>query len=271
MGKFIRHGLGMRASASPSIRGDRLLSERGVFSLLYEKRMGMKLPIGTSLRVTNLLSLLPEIGHEVGQFGRARPYTVPAYHTLAADGESAWSMLLIQTDPEPDPSEPIIKALRRHYEEVPIDQLRNWRDLFAFSSRMLGNGIHIFQSKRTHSLSTPAGPRTPDYQSAAREPTHAFGASVAPPIGQRSEFLLTHTLTKSKTFVLPLDLTRYASMFYLSSLVRYKPSALDPVRQGKQAWLMDSFTAEVPLSLLTGATDGITGKVSLFEPQQFRA
>jgi hypothetical protein len=271
VGKFIRHGLSMRASASPSIKGDRLLTEKGVFSLLYEKRVGAQLPNSTSLRVTNLLSLLPEIGHEVGQFGRARPYTFPVYHTVAADNESAWSMLLIQIYPQADPSEPTIKALLRHYDEVSVDQLRDWRQIFAFSTRMLGNGVQIFQSKRAHSISAADGTKTPDFSAATQEPARTFGAAIASALGQRSEFLLTHTLTKSHPFVLPLALASYASLFYLSSLVRYKPSALDPVRQGKQAWLMDSFATEIPVRILTEATDGITGRISFFEPQQFRS
>jgi hypothetical protein len=52
--------------------------------------------------------------------------------------------------------------------------------------------------------------------------------------------------------------------------VRYKPSSLDPVRQGEQAWLMDSFIEEVSLNLLADATDGVTGKATYFEPQRFR-
>jgi len=69
---------------------------------------------------------------------------------------------------------------------------------------------------------------------------------------------------------MPVSLARYASLFYLSSLVRYKPSSLDPQSQGKQAWLFDSFVSECALALLTEATDGITGKTTFFEPHQYR-
>lgn len=270
VGKFIRHGLSMRASASASIRGDRLLTESGVFSLLYEKRVGKAIPSGTSLRVTNLLSLIPEIGHEMGQFGRARPPAIPAFHTVATNGEAAWSLILIESYPPLDRNESVTKALYRHYDEISLSAVPEWRQLFSLSSRIRGNWMALYQSKREFSLAAAGGNNTPDLASATSLPNVAFGTATATTTSERSEFLLTPSLTKTRPLALPLSLARYASTFYLSSLVRYKPSSLDPVRQGEQAWLMDSFIEEVSLNLLADATDGVTGKATYFEPQRFR-
>lgn len=48
---------------------------------------------------------------------------------------------------------------------------------------------------------------------------------------------------------MPATLARYAVMFYVSSLVRYWPSNLDPRVRSEQAWLLDAFTnqAAVPI------------------------
>ena len=69
---------------------------------------------------------------------------------------------------------------------------------------------------------------------------------------------------------MPAPLARYAAIFYLSSLVRYKPSALDPVRQGRIAWLFDSFAREAPRRILANSVSGILGQPLAFEATGFR-
>jgi hypothetical protein len=270
VGKFIRHGLGLRSSASPSIRGDRLSVEKGIFRLLYEKRVDAPFPIRPNPRVTNLLSLIPEIGMEVEEYGRARPSTVQAYHTIAQDHQSAWSLLLIETYPTLDRSEPTIKSILAAYDEVDLQLVPNWRALFAISPRHTGIEMRLFQSKLTYSAIGSAGVWIPDVENAQLVPHAALGLALSAPLTHRSEYVLTYTLTKTNPYEFPLDLVRYASLYYLSSLVRYKPSALDPVRQGIQAWLMDSFVSYVPPSILAAATSGITGRPLMFVPEQYR-
>lgn len=82
--------------------------------------------------------------------------------------------------------------------------------------------------------------------------------------------MLTYTLRKSSSFVLPLSLARYVATFYMSSLVRYKPASLDPQREGEQAWLADSFSAEVPTHMLAEAVENISGIPAYFDPAQHR-
>jgi len=87
---------------------------------------------------------------------------------------------------------------------------------------------------------------------------------------EQTDFTLTASIQKSKSLVIPLDLVRYAVIFYLSSLVRYHPAAVDPTSEPAQAYLMDSLINDVPLGLLVGALDGISGIHSFFEPGDLR-
>lgn len=269
LNQFPHHGLRLRATSTSSIRGDRLATQRGVFSFLYEKRVGSQLP-RSSLRVVNLLSLISEIGHEMAEFGRSRPSALPVLHTVASDPHSAWSLLLVESFPPLDPREPIARTISRNYEQIALTDFPQWRELFAVSSRTVGNWVTLYQSKQVFTLASAGGPAQPDFGAAARFPGDIFGAAVGSPVGRQCEFLLVPTLTKTTPLVMPVSLARYASLFYLSSLVRYKPSSLDPQSQGKQAWLFDSFVSECALALLTEATDGITGKTTFFEPHQYR-
>ena len=80
------------------------------------------------------------------------------------------------------------------------------------------------------------------------------------------DFHVTPTVTKISTRVLPIDLVRYAVLFYASSLVRYAPSKIDPIINPGQAFLMDSVIHEVPPRLLLDALDNLTGTRSWIDP-----
>ena len=69
---------------------------------------------------------------------------------------------------------------------------------------------------------------------------------------------------KTKFDALPPDLARYAAIFYLSSLVRYKPSRLDDSGRSEARWILESFSAEAGLHLLSAALKGITGTLHTF-------
>lgn len=156
------------------------------------------------------------------------------------------------------------------YEEVAQVEFTTWRRIFAVSSRMFGDSVRLFQSKAAFSRNASDGISQPDFHGAIPQLSDTMGDALRPPVKGRTDFTITPTPKKSDSLVLPLDLVRYAAMFYLSSLVRYSPSALDPSTDGAQAYLMDSFANEVPLGLLLGELDGITGKYSYFESGDMR-
>jgi len=269
-GGAINHGLRKIRNATTSIRGDYLEVTSGVFPLLYEKRTGKSLPIGTRLKAMNLLSLIPEIGMEMSTLGPTRPSSVPGYYALALNDDEAWSVVFFLHDPTSDIRERTTKLFLRAYEQVEVNEVPNWREIFSLSSRTFGGSAKLFQSRQTMTRSASDGTQYPDTNGAISQLVGALGHHVRPSGRDRADFMLTPTVAKSDPLVMPLDLVRYACMFYLSSLVRYSPSALDPITAAGQAYLMDSFVNEVPLELLKGALDGISGKYSYFEPGNMR-
>ncbi|KQY46889.1 hypothetical protein ASD18_05675 [Cellulomonas sp. Root137] len=180
----------------------------------------------------------------------------------------AWVILAL-LDGRMGSREPLARALARHFHEVPIADLPDWRRYFAISSRSIPMNLRILQSKRTFPYGGSVDFNSAFYQ-AMSHVKDSLGPHASDPVAQAADFQLCHSLKKSDSYTLPVSLARYAAMFYLSSLVRYKPSALDPYRQGAQAWLMDSFSREVPLYLLSGALSGISDRTVAFEPSGFR-
>lgn len=266
----IAHGLLHKHTLSTSIRGDYLEVSKGVFPLLFEKRTGIKIPFGTRIPITNLLSLIPEIGFEIEEFGRKRPTSGYGYHVIAMDKSRAWSLVAIERRLLLNETESLSRALMCDFERVSFKELEQWRQLFGISDRYQSSNIRVFQSKDTHTRTSKVGVKSPDTLSAKRQFKVSLTSHVSEPISVPADFILTHTLHKSKPLIVPLPLARYAAIFYLSSLVRYKPAALDRVHEGVQAWLMDSLTNEVPLNLLINSLNGIQGEPLYFEPSGYR-
>ena len=268
----IHHGLTYKptkSSKNSNIKSDSLEVRKGIFPLLYEKRTGVKLPPGTKIPIRNLLSLIPEIGLEVDEFGRTRPYTALGQHTIANDLVSAWSLIATHAGSLDDQREELTKRVSKNYDLVDLANWSNWREFFAFSVRLPLGAIQVYQSKESYSF-TREGTSLPNVSNAAKLLQNTLGPHLGDPINYAAEFITTHSLMKSKPLVIPVDLARYAAMFYLSSLVRYNPASLDAKFESKQAWLMNSLAQEVPLNLLIGALIGIRGGPVYFEANGYR-
>lgn len=259
----LNHGLVAPRSSATSIRPDTVKVAKGVFPMLYRKRTGRDWPTGLDMNVLDLLSLVPELGHEMNVFGRTRPSTMRGYRAIAANDEAAWGVIGVRTE-ELDETEPVFRLLLSTHDRIALGALANWRSVLGLSTRFFGSDLIAFQSRMTFSSQREDAALAPDYSGAGTEFNLIMGNHIDVPIGVHAEFLLTPTLGRDDDFVLPLGLVRYAIMFYLSSLVRYRPASLDPENESAQAWLMDSFVTETALPLLIGMADGITGKQALY-------
>jgi hypothetical protein len=86
---------------------------------------------------------------------------------------------------------------------------------------------------------------------------NALHLIIDEPTIEAYDVLLCPSLFKSRMLPMPASLARYALMFYVSSLVRYKPSQLDPQTHARQAWILDSFTDLAAPLLIRAALSGI--------------
>lgn len=264
----VGHGLSYKGSGSTSIRGDAVTVHDGVFKMLFEKRVGTPIPNLTRLPVTNLMSLIPEVGLEMVDFGPTRAGSFWGYHSIAMDETSAWPLLALTGAPD-DPREPVMLAMTRGFEELTPADIPDWRKFFALSTRATG-GLRFFQSKAVFSMLAADGSTVPDQEAARLAFASSMPNYVSSAYHRAVDVIVTNNVHKSKPLVLPLDLTRYAATFYLSSVVRYRPTKLDPKDEPIQAWLMDVYATEAPVPLLASALEGISGEVTVFEPTGFR-
>jgi hypothetical protein len=267
----LTHGLSFVSTKSNSIAGDYLkVLPSGVFPLLYQHRTGKSIPSGTRLRIKNLLSLIPEIGLEVSEVGRTRPSSISGYHSVVCDDTQAWPMLLVPENAFDDDREPLTRLIKRHFSEVPLDDFNSLRNVFALSNRTTRANLKCYQSNKTFSRQE-AGGDLPNINEALRFMDSICAIHMSECGNTQKDFWLTPTVAKSKPLTVPLDLARYAAVYYLSSIVRYKPVALDPSKEGAQAWLMDSFAREVPHELLANTIASVRGEHMYFHPTSVRS
>ena len=272
-GVRIGHGLSYNPTNAQSISGDSLRVVDGVFPRLYRKRTGLTLPNGTQLSVTRLMALIPEISLELEQSNLGTPTTEVGYHAIPSDGTSAWVLIAAYGHRFlSDSRHAATRHIARHFDQFEVDSeptFSDWRKIFALSTR-LATSLKLLQSKATFSLTAPDGSSQPDRQAAALHLRNVAPNLVEESLNFPADCLFSPGLYKSRLLPMPSSLARYALIFYASSLVRYKPSALDPVRQGEAAWLLDSLTRETPLRLLANAAGGLLGRSLIFEPNAYR-
>lgn len=260
----LRHGLVFRRSPGDSVSGDVIEIAAGVFPLLYEKRTGLPLPIGTKLSAKRLLGHVPEIGWELGRLALA-PCVIGWFaHAVVFDATHVWAVLLCQRLDAVLNSTATKAKLTPNFEIVDL-QLPEWRDTFGFSRRQLSGPYTCLQSRWSFARVDPNGSvHDAEIIKTARETWKRLSGLVDTTTEPGADALLSPSLLKSRWLPMPPSLARYALMFYLSSLVRYAPTKLDPRRQADQAWLFDSFAGEAHIPLLINSLNGMAVEPVLF-------
>lgn len=245
--KRIRHGLSFDIGRNTTIRGDSVKVTRGVFPLLYEMRTGKTLPQGTVLPVRRLLAHVPEIGREYHiTFNETSNFHVGWYRTLG-DGQQSWPVVLLTCTREEIENTWEWRRMSRYFE--PVEKPSDWRTRFP----EVGPRVHpstLLQAKQTY-----AGEF--EHSKCVELAKKAFGSSIDTAMEGWSDFAFVPSLYKWKNLPMPSYLARYALMFYLSSLIRYRPSRLNPRREQITVWLLESFARQAPLPLLVNGLEGV--------------
>lgn len=255
----VGHGLSYQRAPTGSIALDKLVIRSGVFEMLYEKRMHEVLPNMTELPVDELLGLVPEIGWELKHCGLGLGRVAHVTQIIGVDenSEFCWPLVLV-TSTEYVQQDATWLRFTEQFTEVSVDP--DWRDLFAYSRRFNPGTIRLFEGKQ---VPCGGGESLGGAELiAARQCWDAFCPSIDASTDPDYDCNICPTIAGGVRMT--PGLARYALMFYMSSLVRYVPSKLDPRFQADQEWLLRAFVNESMVPLLTNALAGILDKTVLF-------
>lgn len=262
-GKRIGHGLRFEPTKVNSLATSYVVVEKGVFPLLYEKRLGTPVKAGTKLAFRRLAKQAPEIGWELEQLGLGKNRTSELMHAAVSDEGAAWSLVALSQS-EMFLSGATGKTLLAAFKHVQAPP--EWQRMFSVSSR-IGRGDYEFLELRDPTHQRPSwhgdlDPETGDAVSAAV--WRALQAFIDEPMHEAADAVLAASLYGTRMEPMTASLARYALMYLFSSIVRYKPSLLDPSACPQYAWLADSFVDQAASRMLRSALCKLTGTAHQF-------
>jgi hypothetical protein len=254
------HGLSFDPTRAKTVVGDSLKVHDGAFRMLYEKRTGRSIPLGTLLPVKRLLAHIPEIGTQVSDANLGSTQVGGVLHMVVSDGNRSWPVLAMYAAPD------LLGAaskslLERYFEEVNISYF-DWMALqsqFGISSRYTYMPF-IYQSKQTVPSTSP----TEVNVSGGLQITWKIRDLLGLRTVEQWDAFLAPSLYKQRLLVMPPSLCRYAVTFYASSLVRYRPYMFDSETYSEQAFMFDAIARECAMPMLIDTLSGLEGRDQLF-------
>jgi hypothetical protein len=267
--KELRHGLSLHAPTE-SFKDDQLRFHRGnIFPLLYEKRVGTPLQ-RESIDLLKLLSHVPEVATDLDDV--QLPPSNIGYIRHAVTSQTSGvpmdttfhlrSICAIRPGQGNIPDAVTAAYLKRHYSPVSPNQV-DGRRLFGF------NGWETIMSFYMESLESR--PLTSDtiYVNEAVEFIQRCFNHIAPMLDvstQTGEYsIFAPSIETDELLLFPSSLASYAAMFYVSSIVRYRPYRLHSGTSGLLRWLLNAYVEQAPIRLLLAALNGISGQQHLFD------
>ena len=288
------HGLKFSSARARSIAQDYLTVDKGVFPLLYTKRTGVSLRPGTRLSVKRLLASIPEIGWELGLSHFTQPTHTRLLHAAVVGAKEGWAVIAIENPAVILRSPVSRRAFLAAFEQVtPLPaagptgfttarQLptylpgsdRHWTEVFA-TSRRFGYGVQTFFESRWQVPVQAIGTNrylASVFATICAKTNATLGPFIDLPSEEGADATLTPSHLGNRMLPMPAGLARYAVMFYLSSLVRYKPTHVDLNLNSAQHWLMSAFADQAGIRMLQSMLSGITGRWHIYySPGAFRA
>jgi hypothetical protein len=259
-GRDLRHGLLFRAPGSGELASGSVEVTSGVFPMLYKSRTGHSIKPGTRFPVRRLLAAIPEIGWEFGEAGLGVGQIGGVMSAIAIDGGAMWGLLMLQPNDLLDRRGDLRRSLDRAFDEV---DLPAWRDIFAVSRRNMPSPSS-WQQRTPKPRTFTTAIHTDDIHAACRDVWAGLSPYVDHSTDPGLDALLCPSLYRSRPVPMPASLARYATMFYLSSVVRYRPELLDDREYASAAWLANRVPRETAICLLLNAVSGIEGRPYVF-------
>lgn len=274
------HGLQCRPSLSDDYKtarvgvshpdGKRVIDNQ-LFWMLYRKRVGYDWPSSKDVSVLECLRRVPEVSTEIERVG-SRPVTMPVYHAVTVIGNSSSrSEMLIRgysglAEIDPD--------LKERIEQVytPRSEVHeNWREIFSISRRFASADMVLLVVNEVTDIS--AGPGRFDGSLGMRvwrdRMYGSMGANLEDQMTNSTDGLLVPGVPNEGIKSLPSDISRYIVYYYMSTLVRYRPSALLADYHPEQTWLLSAFARQAALPLLHGFCSQMSDKPYVFSDGRF--
>jgi hypothetical protein len=257
---FVAHGLSFNGLNARTIGGDYLTVKDGVFRLLYERRTGYQLPVGTRLPVKRLLGNIPEIGEQLGALSAGKSSASGVIQLIAIDDSNAWAVLAITSGAGLEEETESGRYFRRVFTR--IDPPPDWKDRFAVSRRW--GGMEFYESRDKFPYTVGNNAEMSAAVTRAGDNTWRIRDVLGLTTTGMWDARLVPSLYRTRMLPMPPSIARYAMAFYASSLVRYRPAMFDTQLFPEQAYLFDSLARECAVPMLIDTLSALTDEDLIF-------
>jgi YaaC-like Protein len=125
--------------------------------------------------------------------------------------------------------------------------------------------LGFYESKKEYALTADG---SIDTKLIVDETVSAFAGMIALcPFDEPILFMLDSPIKTPKLMEMHEILAIYCCMFFLGSLVRYRPDVLEGLLSTKDSWLIERFTKGAPLTFLGHMRNLIDGKYMVLAPR----
>lgn len=236
-------------SGNSNFSSERLGVDGGVFKELYKWYFDT-LEVPRNFNIRPLFTYCTDISYQCQLAGLNDERYSFGLHCVAVDKNSrkAWSIVALTATNLLLKYPSKLRSFLRSYEKIDLPQA-NYRDIFDLNAWQAGK-YTFFQSIELDDW-TKAGSGIPLGQVNLK-----INSSL-------KDFLVTNRYSKTDLLLAlpirknnqkPMDETMsiYILMFYLSSLVRYKPQYFEFLLSSKEAWIIENFVRSCPTTFLQG-------------------
>ena len=236
-----------------------VITRDGVFPKLYKLVTGENVGNKTPLNIVNLLGYSSDVGaeYQIGGFGVSKLVRCNFAITINQQANNCTPVLACHNYQPIEKFSKSLKTFSNYFEEVETDN-RVTRELFDVLAEFKSD-YKFFESKNVYPLAPNGGVPVPMIV----EDTHAaikyFFESNS--YSDVTDFFMAAPLRINHQIPMREILSIYLIMFYLCSLVRYRPDYLEKLYASKDAWIIERFTQSAPITCLRHFRNLIDGRV----------
>ena len=219
-----------------------------VFPLLYETYFNKSL----SLNVVNISKLLGYVSDVAIEY-RKCDYGLSKLHlgvyatAMHSTNNTTWALLGIRNWGQLSNYKKALASFSSEFEQVDLDK-NIARELWAIDGAVHST-FQYFQTRSPRAWISNDTPYPPVVlgQETILALNNMFQSNV---FSDKPDFMIAEPYSINKQFPMNEPLAIYMTMYYLGSLVRYKPDYLETLLDKKENWIIESFTKSAPLTFL---------------------
>lgn len=233
-----------------------------IFSSYYSHVFSSPLRVN-KLSVWKLLSYVPDISYQYQSISKKPKPNERLMHRIVLNNQTTacWIILAIKKASQIERNWPCFRSIHKEFEKIEANHQTNqiMREMFGFES-LEWIFFDFYQSKAGREL--PINNNTIPRDLLIQRLTSALGSQLAPSYDDDfASGLLSLPIRSTRWTSMNEEIAIYATMFFVSELLRYRTEYLEEILPTNAGWILKSFVESSPLKFLRILTSRIHGQI----------